>query len=80
MLGDYRVEIEDSGSGQIVMSIPTLRLIVMGRTLSEAEELASAALAFRWQDGGPRTELSGETRVDITTKRTVPPPGGEPVA
>ncbi len=80
MLGDSRVEIEDSGSGQIVLSIPALRLIVMGRTLSEAEELARAALAFRWQDGGPRTELSGETRVDVTTKRTAPPPGAEHAA
>jgi hypothetical protein len=50
MLGDYRVEIEDSGSGQVVLSIPAVRLIVMGRTLSEAEELARAALAFRRQD------------------------------
>ncbi len=80
MLGDYRVEIENSCSGQIVLSIPALRLIVMGRTLSEAEELARAALAFRWQDDGPRTELSGETRVDVTAKRTPPPPGAEPAA
>jgi hypothetical protein len=80
MLGDYHVEIEDSCSGQIVMSISALRLIVMGRTLGEAEELARAALAFRWQDEGPRTELSGETRVDVTTKRTAPPPGAEHAA
>ena len=73
MLGDYRVEIENNGSGQIVMSIPALRLIVMGRKLTAAEELARAALAFRWQDEGPRTEMSGETRVDVTTKRTAPP-------
>ena len=81
MLGDYRVEIEDSASGQIVLSIPALRLIVMGRTLAEAEELARAALAFRWQDDGPRTKLSSEARVDFTRKpATSPPPGADNAA
>ncbi|MBO0766923.1 MAG: hypothetical protein J2P50_20350, partial [Hyphomicrobiaceae bacterium] len=52
MLGGYRVEIEDSGSEHVVLSIPALRLIVIGRTLGEAEELARAAIAFRRQDDG----------------------------
>jgi len=80
MLGDYRVEIEDSASDQIVLSIPALRLIVMGRTLREAEELARAALAFRWQDEGPRTELSSEARVDLARKPAAPPPGAQHAA
>jgi hypothetical protein len=50
MLGDYRVEIEDCGSERVVLSIPALRLIVMGRTLSEARN---------WP--GPRSPFVGRT-------------------
>ncbi len=64
-------------TGQIVLSIPALRLIVMGRTLREAEEPARAAVAFRWQEDGPRTEVSSEARVDLTRKSAPPPPGAE---
>jgi len=58
MLGNNRVEIEDSDSDHVVMSIVALRLIVLGRMLSEAQALAMAALAFRGQEGGRRTELA----------------------
>jgi hypothetical protein len=76
MLGDYRVEIEDSGSGQAVLSIPALRLIVMGRTLSEAEELARAALAFRRQDFSQAAERSTPRLTDLAdTPAEMPPPG-----
>jgi hypothetical protein len=62
-----------------VLSFPALRLIVMGRTLREAEELARAAVAFRWQEDGPCTEVSSEARVDLTRK-SAPPPGAEHAA
>jgi hypothetical protein len=76
MLGDYRVEIEDSGSEHVVLSIPALRLIVVGRTLSEAEELASAALAFRRQDGSQAAERSTPCSTDLAeTPDEMPPPG-----
>jgi hypothetical protein len=70
------VEIEDGGSGQVVLSIPALRLIVMGRTVTEAEELARATLAFRRQDGSHATERSMPRPRDVAeTPDEMPPPG-----
>jgi hypothetical protein len=80
MLGDYRVEIEDSGSGQVVPSIPALRLIVMGRTLSEAEELATAALAFRRPDFSQAAERSTPRPTDLAETPDETPPPGAPYA
>ena len=80
MLGDYRVEIEDSGSEQVVLSIPALRLIVMGRTLSEAEELARAALAFRRPDFSQAAERSTPRPTDLAETPDETPPPGAPYA
>jgi hypothetical protein len=48
----------------------------MGRTLSEAEELARAALAFRRQDFSQAAERSTPRVTDLAeTPDEMPPPG-----
>lgn len=52
MLDGYNVEIEIEELGQhhVVLVIRALRLIVLGRTLGDAQQLARAAIASRSQD------------------------------
>ena len=54
MLDGYNVEIEIEELGQhhVVLVIRALRLIVLGRTLGDAQQLARAAIASRSQDDG----------------------------
>jgi hypothetical protein len=50
VLGGYDVEVEQRYDESVGLTVPALRLIVMGRTLEEAEAWARAAIAF----GGSR--------------------------
>jgi hypothetical protein len=52
MLDDYLVEIHESDQQLVVLALPALHLVVMGRTLHEARALAEAAVAFRRQEPG----------------------------
>jgi hypothetical protein len=57
MLDDYLVEIDESDQRRVVLAVPALHLVVMGRTLHEARALAEAAVAFRRQEPGHGVEL-----------------------
>ena len=52
MVEEYNVEIEEIDQQHVVLVIRALRLIVLGRTLAEARQLATAAIAWRRQEGG----------------------------
>lgn len=41
------IEIDQIEDGRVVLAIPALRLIVMGRTLGEATAWARSAIAYR---------------------------------
>ena len=58
VLDEYNVEIDEIDPCHVVLVIRALRLIVLGRTLDEAKQLASAAIASRSQEGGQRSAQS----------------------
>jgi hypothetical protein len=51
-MDEYDVEIEEIDQQHVVLVIRALRLIVQGRTLREAQQLATAAIAWRRLEGG----------------------------
>ena len=51
-LDEYSIEIDESDRQRVVLIVPALRLIVLGQTLSEARELAHAAITFSGQATG----------------------------
>ena len=53
-LDEYSIEIEETDHQHVVLIVPSLRLIVLGRTLSEARALANAAITFGGQEAGQR--------------------------
>jgi hypothetical protein len=63
------IETEQIEDGHVVLAIPSLRLIVMGRTLDEARAWARAALEHRGQTAATRAEPS------TTTDDELQPPG-----
>lgn len=52
MQDDVTVEIDEIDQQHVVLAVRALRLIVLGRTLAEAQALVRAAVAFRSQDPG----------------------------
>jgi hypothetical protein len=44
---EYIIEIDQLEDSRVVLAVPSLRLIVMGRTLEEARAWARAAIAYR---------------------------------
>ena len=50
VLDDYNVEIDEIDQHHVGLIIRALRLIVLGRTLGEAQQLARAAIAARRQE------------------------------
>ena len=50
VLDGYRVEIEQIDHQRVVLAIPALRLLVLGRSLDDALERARAAIGFRVHD------------------------------
>ena len=58
MLDDYRLDIEEIDQERIVVTVPALRLIVIGQTLDEVWVRVRAALAMRAQEAEPRPERS----------------------
>jgi hypothetical protein len=52
----YIVEIDQVADGFVVLTVPALRLLVIGLTMDEATARARAAIAFRLQEAGRRSE------------------------
>ena len=52
------IEIDQIEDGHVVLVIPSLRLIVMGRTLEEARAWARSAIGYHGLGTGQRAELS----------------------
>ena len=46
-MDEYITEIDQVEDGHVVLAIPSLRLVVMGRTLDEARARARQAIAYR---------------------------------
>ena len=46
-MDEHIIEIDQIEDGRVVLVIPSLRLIVMGRTLEEARAWARSAIAYR---------------------------------
>jgi hypothetical protein len=70
----YNVEIEEIDQQHVVLVIRASRLIVLGRTFDEAQQLATAAIAWRRQDGtkswgqpatGPTSDEAIETVSEV---------------
>ena len=50
VLDGYRVEIEQIDHRRVVLDVPVLRLLVLGRSIDDALERARAAIDFRVHD------------------------------
>jgi hypothetical protein len=53
-MDDDGIEIEQLPDDRVVLLVRALRLLVFGRTLEEARTWATAAIAFRTPENGPR--------------------------
>jgi hypothetical protein len=53
-MDEYDVENEEISQQHVVLVIRALRLIVLGRTLHEAQQLAAAAISWRRQEQAGR--------------------------
>jgi hypothetical protein len=75
VLDEYNIEIDEIDQHHVVLVIRALRLIVLGRTLSEAQKLARAAVASHRQEGGQHSAQSaaGLTSDSVTVTRSMPP-------
>jgi hypothetical protein len=51
VLDEYNAEIDEIDRDHVVLVVRALRLIVLGRTLDEAQQLAGAAIASRRPEG-----------------------------
>ena len=51
LLDEYKIEIDEIDQHHVGLIIRALRLIVLGRTLGEAQQLARAAITSRRQEG-----------------------------
>ena len=70
---DERImEIDHIEDGHVVLAVPSLRLIIMGRTLEEARAWARSAMECRGLAAGQRAEPSA------TADEATPPPSWPP--
>jgi len=53
------IEIDQIEDGHVVLVVPSLRLIVIGRTLEEARAWASSAIGYRDLPLGERADPAG---------------------
>jgi hypothetical protein len=67
-MSEHIVEVEQIEDGHVVLAIPSLRLIVIGRTLEEARAWARSAIAYRDLSRSQRAEQSA-------ADEATPPPG-----
>jgi hypothetical protein len=69
-MDEYNFEIEEISQQHVVLVIRALRLIVLGRTLHEAQQLAMAAIAWRRQEGAlPWAQPAAGSRSDEATSK-----------
>jgi hypothetical protein len=75
MADEYTIEIDETDPQHVVLVIRVLRLIVQGRTLHEAEQLARAALAWHLREGDKRRSQTeaGRSPDDATAASAEPP-------
>jgi hypothetical protein len=64
------MEIDQIEDGHVVLAIPALRLIVMGRTLDEARAWARSAIAYRGGLSGSQGAKPEPTRAAADHDRT----------
>ena len=64
-MNEHIIEIDQIEDGNVVLAVPSLRLIVMGRTLEEARAWARSAIECRGLAAGQRAEPSA--RADEAT-------------
>ena len=60
-MDEHIIEIDQIEDGRVVLVVPSLRLIVIGRTLEEARAWASSAIGCRGLPATQRTEPSAGT-------------------
>ena len=60
-MDEHMVEIDQIEDGHVVLVVPSLRLIVMGRTLEEARAWARSAIGWRGLVASQRAEPSAGT-------------------
>jgi hypothetical protein len=64
-MDEHIIEIDQIEDGHVVLVVPSLRLIVMGRTLEEARTWARSAIGWRGLSAGQRAEPSAGNN-DVT--------------
>ena len=60
-MDEHIIEIDQIEDGRVVLVVPSLRLMVMGRTLEEARAWARSALGWRSLVASQRAQPSAET-------------------
>jgi len=75
VLDEYNVEIDEIDQHHVGLIVRALRLIVLGRTLGEAQQLARAAIASRRQEGSQHSAQSAAalTGDSVTAVMSKPP-------
>jgi hypothetical protein len=68
-MDEHIVEIDQIEDGHVVLVVPSLRLIVMGRTLEEARASARSAIGRRGLVASQRAEPSAGTS-EVTQPRS----------
>ena len=68
-MDEHVIEIDQIEDGDVVLVVPSLRLIVMGRTLEEARAWATSAIGYR----GLLTVQREEPLTTATNEVTRPP-------
>jgi hypothetical protein len=72
-LDEYNVEVDEVDQHHVVLVIRALHVIVLGRTLCEARQLARAAIASRDQAGGePESRPAAGSTAVVTDPRDAP--------
>jgi hypothetical protein len=61
LMNEEIIEIDQIKDGHVVLAIPTLRLIVIGRTLEEARAWARSAIAHRGLSMSVRAEQQSDS-------------------
>ena len=60
-MDEHIIEIDQIEDGHVVLVVPSLRLIVIGRTLEEARAWARSAIGWRGLVSSQRAETSAGT-------------------
>ena len=74
LMDGHIIEIDHIEDGHVVLAVPSLRLIVLGRTLEEAQAWAKSAIGYR---GLPARQLAEPS---AGTDEAMPPPRWPPAA